>query len=97
MPPPQIAKEIFVELIGKVPPADWDERLNQACGTDDELRRRVQELLNAHRDPDSFLETPPSAVAVETGLTIDQPPAEKPGTIIGPYKLLQQIGEGAWA
>ena len=28
--------------------------------------------------------------------TIDQPPLEKPGTQIGPYKLLQQIGEGGF-
>ena len=26
--------------------------------------------------------------------TIDQPAAESPGTVIGPYKLLEQIGEG---
>jgi serine/threonine protein kinase len=29
-------------------------------------------------------------------LTIDQPSLEKPGTEIGPYKLLQQIGEGGF-
>ena len=26
--------------------------------------------------------------------TLDQPITERPGTVIGPYKLLQQIGEG---
>src|SRR5207253_4496012 len=39
----------------------------------------------------SFLEQP----LFEPTPTIDQPPApERPGTVIGPYKLLQQIGEG---
>ncbi|HEV3118398.1 MAG TPA: protein kinase, partial [Gemmataceae bacterium] len=39
----------------------------------------------------SFLESP----AVAQGATADEPTfSESPGTIIGPYKLLQQIGEG---
>ena len=42
----------------------------------------------------SFLENPPSAVAVDVGITIDHAPLEQPGTQIGPYKLLEQIGEG---
>ena len=32
--------------------------------------------------------------AIADAPTIDQPITEKPGTQIGPYKLLQQIGEG---
>src|SRR4029079_15218675 len=27
-------------------------------------------------------------------LTLDQPLTERPGTLIGPYKLMEQIGEG---
>ncbi|MEX2175655.1 MAG: protein kinase, partial [Pirellulaceae bacterium] len=86
------AKEIFVELIGQVPPEQWEERLAQACGNDDELRRRVEALLKAHREPDSFLEQPANGVNVP--VTVNQPVSEHPGTQIGPYKLLQQIGEG---
>jgi eukaryotic-like serine/threonine-protein kinase len=91
---PQTAKEIFVDLISNVPPAEWSERLNQACGDDAPLRQRVRRLLQAHENAESFLETPPSAIMREVNPTIDQPLAEKPGTQIGPYKLLQQIGEG---
>src|SRR4029077_13667158 len=30
------------------------------------------------------------------GTKIDQPIAERPGSVIGPYKLLEQIGEGGF-
>ena len=33
------AKDIFVELIGTVPPEQWDERLAEACHGNEELRR----------------------------------------------------------
>ena len=40
----------------------------------------------------SFLEQP---LFDESGDTIDHPPlSERPGSMIGPYKLLEQIGEG---
>src|SRR5262249_22610180 len=39
----------------------------------------------------SFLAAPVTG----PGGTVDEPPpAEAPGTVVGPYKLLQQIGEG---
>src|SRR5262245_51235679 len=68
-----------------------DAYLRQACGADEEVLRRVVELLQIHENEQSFLESP--AVAVESALTLDQS-AERPGTQIGPYKLLEQIGEG---
>jgi serine/threonine protein kinase/Flp pilus assembly protein TadD len=65
--------------------------LDQVCQGDEALRAQLDELLQAHREAGSFLHEP-SAVRAET---IDLPePAERPGTVIGPYKLLQQIGEG---
>ena len=75
-----------------------DERpafLNKVCKGDDALRERVEALLRAHDDPESFLDK----LAVEFGATADLSPAvpplaERPGTLIGPYKLLEQIGEG---
>src|SRR5262245_5518115 len=67
------------------------EYLRQACGTDSGLRERVQVLLHAYEGQASFLESPPP---VGGTATIDQPTAESPGTVIGPYKLIEQIGEG---
>src|SRR3954452_4459921 len=66
------------------------EYLRQACGADSGLRERVQDLLRAYEEQASFLESlPPVGVA-----TVDEPLREAPGTVIGPYKLLHQIGEG---
>lgn len=64
--------------------------LNQACGEDAELRRQVDRLLQAHFRGGSIVDSPAHTIDP----TVDQPPAERPGARIGPYKLLQQIGEG---
>src|SRR5215207_3014083 len=66
------------------------EYLRQACGTDSGLRQRVEVLLHAYEEQASFLESPPVGVAP----TIDQPASESAGTVIGPYKLVEPIGEG---
>src|SRR5687768_2573577 len=66
--------------------------LDAACGGDAELRQRVEVLLRAHANPGSFLQ--PSPHSIGNSPTIDQSPREQPGTQIGLYKLLQQIGEG---
>jgi serine/threonine protein kinase len=73
--------------------------LDQHCGTDAELRRRIEALLRAYDEGESFLESPPPdlrAIAIDgtDSPTIERSIAEGPGTVIGPYKLLQQIGEG---
>ncbi len=90
---PQRAKEIFVELVGTVPSTDWDRRLDEACAGDPELRNRVCALLRAHVEPGSFLEQPALAIG-DPSPTLDQQSVERPGTRIGPYKLLEKIGEG---
>jgi WD40 repeat protein/serine/threonine protein kinase len=65
--------------------------LQQICGDNAAIGQRVRALLKAYEESGSFLEP---AAAAPAG-TIDEPPiAERPGTVIGPYKLLQQIGEG---
>src|SRR5262245_43279642 len=69
------------------------EYLRQACGTESGLRERVQVLLHAYEEQASFLESPPP---VGVAPTIDQPASESLGTVIGPYKLLAQIGEGGF-
>ena len=65
--------------------------LADACGADAELRHRLDKLIADHFRAGDFLEDPPVALAA----TINFPHiAERPGTQIGPYKLLEQIGEG---
>ena len=83
------AKAIFLEALDCKGADELRRFLDQACGTDAALRARVEELLRAHQDAGAFL-----GGAEQQDATRDQPVAERPGTIIGPYKLLEQIGEG---
>jgi serine/threonine protein kinase len=64
--------------------------LDQACADDRDLRCRIEELLASHAHAASFMNAPAPAQLA----TIDEPIAEGPGTVIGPYKLMEQIGEG---
>ena len=67
--------------------------LNQVCGDDVALFDRLNALLQVHDERPEFLESPPP------GLDLTAPPAvshDDSGTRIGPYKLLQQIGEGGF-
>ncbi len=65
--------------------------LRQVCGDDKALLDRVAALARIHDQQGRFLETPHANVSA----TLDFPPiAERPGTQIGPYKLIEEIGEG---
>ena len=81
---------LFTEALGKKGEART-AFLDEHCKEDAELRKRLEALLWAHDNPDPFLE----AAAPAPLATINMAPVtERPGTVIGPYKLLQQIGEG---
>ncbi|UCG49371.1 MAG: serine/threonine protein kinase [Phycisphaerales bacterium] len=68
--------------------------LDKACCNDASLRSRVEALLKADEEAGSFLESPP----FEATITIDKASmVEQPGDNIGPYKLLERIGEGGMA
>ena len=93
------AKQVFHEALDKSGPAR-ERFVAAACGDDSHLRAQVQALLNAHDEAGEFLASPTgpqfdeaarAAAAVEAA-----GPPEGPGTLIGPYKLLQLIGEGGF-
>src|SRR5262249_15017498 len=66
--------------------------LDRACGGRPALRAAVEALLRAHGRGGDLLDLPDKSVA-----TVDEPPVgETPGACIGPYKLLEQIGEGGF-
>jgi serine/threonine-protein kinase len=83
-------KSLFLDAVENCPPERWEDYLDEACGGDEDLRRRVRALLEAHLSADSFVEEPGPAVTV----TAASPFAEGPGTVIGPYRLMEVIGEG---
>jgi serine/threonine protein kinase/formylglycine-generating enzyme required for sulfatase activity/predicted alpha/beta-hydrolase family hydrolase len=92
--PPERDIEVFNAAL-ELPTAERAAYLDQVCGGDAALRRRVEELLQASEAAGGFLEgsaaVPPGPG--ETG-RVAGISTEKPGDRIGRYKLLQQIGEG---
>ena len=66
--------------------------LDARCGHDLDQRARIEGLLSAHGEPGSFLQSPADAAFAQT--IAQRPLTEGPGMAIGPYKLLEQIGEG---
>jgi tetratricopeptide (TPR) repeat protein len=94
----QRARELFLHAVGKLPPEQWADYA-AACGGDADLRQQVEHFLQVHREAGSFLERPaeglrgtgPFTPAPADAATI---PDEGPGAVLGPYKLVQQIGEG---
>jgi serine/threonine protein kinase/Leucine-rich repeat (LRR) protein len=79
----------------ELPPGDRDRYISDACKNDEDLQRHVRELLRAHEDAGEFLNsTGATSPEVEKELARLKP--EQPGDRVGPYKLLQQIGEGGF-
>jgi WD40 repeat protein/serine/threonine protein kinase len=83
-------QSIFIEALEMEDAAERAAFLDRACAGDAALRQRMERLLRHHQQADSFLESPTAASAA----TFDVSLGEGPGTVIGSYKLLQQIGEG---
>src|SRR5262245_51654301 len=82
---------VFDKALELDSPAERARYLAEACGGDTGLRAEVESLLQALGQAGSFLEAP----ALAPGQTVDQPTTEEgPGTVIGPYKLIESIGEG---
>jgi WD40 repeat protein/serine/threonine protein kinase len=81
---------IFDAALALESDAEREDYLGRAC-PDVELRREVESLLDAHRNPDSlFVEEAPDSEGTLRG----QPFQESVGTVIDHYKLLEKIGEG---
>jgi serine/threonine protein kinase len=89
--PSNRAKAIFLAAIDENAPAQWPAILDQACAGDVPLRAAVEKLLRAQAALGSFHEATPSALPTAEDLI-----SEHPGTTVGAYKLLEQIGEGGF-
>jgi serine/threonine protein kinase/tetratricopeptide (TPR) repeat protein len=95
---------IFNLALAQPSPEERAALLDQACAGQPQLRAAVEALLQAHSGAGSFLEKPPAGAAEATGddapdrwvdpANVPPPAPEGPGSRIGPYKLLQRIGEG---
>jgi eukaryotic-like serine/threonine-protein kinase len=90
--PSNQAKSIFLAAIEDHAPEEWPAFVEQACAGDVLIRTQVEKLLRAQSEMGSFHEAPRSALLAPG----DAPISERTGTMIGPYKLLEQIGEGGF-
>jgi len=80
-------RAVFTAALALSTPAERTRYLDEACRDKPELRQRVEALLRAHEQAAHFLEVNgPDPDALR----------ESPGTVIGRYKLLEEIGEGAF-
>src|SRR5262245_62155560 len=89
-------QSLFTQALEISDPAGRAAFLDRACGADAALRARLERLLAQHDAAGSFLERPAAGAGEYTpehpGGAVG--PAEAAGAQVGPYKLLEVIGEG---
>ena len=88
----EIERSLFDEAVARTDPAERDAFLLEAC-PDNELRRRVESLLDAHDEAGSFMRAPGNEFHPTS---LYQALPEELGTVIGRYKLLEKLGEGGF-
>src|SRR5262245_43989105 len=90
-------RDIFIAALREEDRAQREAYLDGVCARQPELRQQVEDLLRLYEGAGSFLQKPAAELAVTAvvhAATERWSSPELPGAIIGPYKLLQQIGEG---
>ena len=86
-------RSIFLAALDLANPEQRAAYLERACGDDARLRRHIEELIAAEGKLGGFLAKPHADVERTDDFA---PIVERPGTQIGPYKLMEQIGEGGF-
>jgi WD40 repeat protein/serine/threonine protein kinase len=96
------ANEVFLHALELCSTRERQDYLDDACAGDRALRAEVESLLDASDRAGHFLESPTAAPHLgvtswpATRASVDEPITDRPGNAIGPYKLLEQIGEGGF-
>src|SRR5262245_25521426 len=83
-------EEIFHASLARSRPDERAAYLDRACAGNRALRASVEALLRANVGASGFLGDSALGRAVVEAIR------EGPGTVIGPYKLMKQIGEGGF-
>ncbi len=86
-------EEIFLSAV-EMKPAEWKSFLIEKCGDDEELHREVDSLLALEKtQADSFLDSPPEALAAEM-FAARESQASLIDKEIGHYKIQKLLGKG---
>jgi serine/threonine protein kinase len=88
----QQVRSLFLDAVENHTPDQWGAFLDDACGANRVLRGRVEVLLRAHTNSNRLLDHPTHGLVADRS----EPSPEHPGTIVGSYKLMEQIGEGGF-
>ena len=86
-------ERLFHAAVELTDPAERARFLDAACGGDAELRDAIESLLRHDEATGDFLSDPLQATLQVAG-PMRVAEVQSPGTRIGPYKLLEPIGEG---
>ncbi len=88
------AKPIFL-AVRALAGSEREAELARQCGDDTQLRRLVETLLAGERAPLPF-ETLADEIVAARGALTDPDHGDASGTRIGPYRVLEKIGEGGF-
>ncbi len=89
-------RAIFLQAIEEENLDDRASYLDSACGENLELRASVESLLAAHDAPATLLDQPIGNGLVSTLSSGTVAPIQHIGMTLGPYRLMEQIGEGGF-
>jgi eukaryotic-like serine/threonine-protein kinase len=91
---PQPGTELLIEIIGEamgLPPGERDAFVERSC-PEPEAQREAVSLIRALERAGGFMESPTvPSTGGSRGVVM-----ERPGDAVGPYTLLEQIGEGGF-
>jgi WD40 repeat protein/serine/threonine protein kinase len=87
----QDERAIFFAALERPAGPERDAYLREACSGESELLNRVRWLFSLHEQSQGPLDSPPPGLCITAAAN---QPTEQPGTVIGRYKLLEQVGEG---
>jgi len=87
---PAMQESGIFKAVVKLPISERAAFLDRECDGNVALRHEIEALLVAHDHAGEFMQRPPIADRTTTF----GPGPERPGMRVGPYKLLQFLGEG---